>query len=193
MKEKVFKISEFVGIFAVYLIAVYLHFVYEISGGSTLAVLFGAVNESVWEHVKIFAAGYVGYAMLQLLWVRPPFRRYVTAKVLSLYALSGAIIVFNYAYTFFTKENILAVDIISSFIFVALAQLLSCTLTLHAKGLEDWFSAAVMLLMLFFLMFFSFTIFPPNAPLFRDPVTMTTGIPNAAVDAGAFYLDRMNL
>ena len=35
--------------------------------------------------------------------------------------------------------------------------------------LGDCFAPAVMLLLLYYLMFFSFTIFPPKTALFRDP------------------------
>ncbi len=42
-----------------------LHFLYELSGGSTLAAVFSAVNESTWEHMKLFFIPAFFFALLQ--------------------------------------------------------------------------------------------------------------------------------
>lgn len=169
MNKRALATSEAVGCVVIYTVAVGLHFFYPLSG-SPVSILFGAVNESVWEHVKIFSAAYAGYALLELCWLRVPFKRYVAAKCAGLYALMGAMIGFFYLYTGFTGRAIPAVDIISSAVTVVLAQLLSYWLTTRCDRLGDYFAPALMLLLLYYLMFFSFTIFPPKAGLFRDPI-----------------------
>ena len=174
--EKRYAVSEAVGCVVIYLVAAGLHFVYDLSGGGTLALHLGAVNESVWEHVKIFSAAYVGYAIFQLLWVRVPFRRYVAAKCAGLYLLMGGMIGFFYLYTAFTGKAILLVDLISSAVLVCAAQAVSYLLTTRVRLKDDWFYPALLLLMLYYLMFFSFTIFPPRAELFRDPQSGMFGI-----------------
>ena len=156
MNERKFKTLEIVGVVVIYLIATFLHFVYDLSGGSTLSILFGAVNESVWEHIKIFAVGYVAWALIEILWVKPPFKKFVTAKTVSLYFLSISIIVFFYTYNLFTEEPILIVDLLSSFVFVALSQYISFRLTVSDNEIEDYFAVAVLLLMTYFVMFFIF-------------------------------------
>lgn len=177
--NKRYAISEAVGIAVIYAAAVLLHFIYQMSGGSTLAIIFGAVNESVWEHTKIFAAAYCGYALLQLLWIRVPFRRYLVAKCCGLYVLVGGIIGFFYLYTSFSGKAILWLDIISSAVLVAAAQLCSYLITVRARHTGDLFIPALLLLMLYYLMFFSFSVFPPHTELFRDPSTGGYGIPDA--------------
>lgn len=162
-------ISEAAGAVVIYAAAVYLHFAFTLSGGGALALIFGAVNESVWEHVKIFSIAYVGYAILQLCWLRLPFKRYLVAKVIGLYVLMGTMIGFFYAYTAVIGRNIPRVDVISSLVLVILVQALSFFLETGENRLGEYFAPAVMLLMLYYLMFFSFTIFPPRLPLFRDP------------------------
>lgn len=180
MTNKRYAVSEAVGAAVIYAAAVLLHFIYELSGGSTLAVIFGAVNESVWENTKIFAAAYCGYALLQLLWVRVPFRRYLVAKCCGLYVLVGGIIGFFYLYTSFSGGAILWLDIASSAVFVAAAQLCSYRITVRCRRTEDLFIPALLMLMLYYLMFFSFSVFPPHADLFRDPTTGGYGIPGAS-------------
>jgi len=176
MNRRTLAISEAVGCVVIYAAAVFLHFFYPLSGGSPLSILYGAVNESVWEHLKIFTAGYIGYALLQLCWLRVPFKRYVAAKCAGLYALMIGMVGFNYLYTAFTGRNIPAVDVISSAVIVILAQLLSYVLMTGYDRIGDYFAPALMLLLLYYLMFFSFTIFPPKVGLFRDPVSGGFGL-----------------
>lgn len=190
MNTRTFRTLETVGSVIIYLIATMLHFVFDLTNGSALSILFGAVNESVWEHVKIFAAGYVMWAIFELLWVKPPFKKFVVAKTISLYALSLSIIIFFYSYTYFTKKPYLVADIIASVIFVMLSQILSYTLTVRDNKIKEYFCVACMMLMLFFLMFFSFTMFPPKIDLFRDPVTGTYGIIDSYIDKGAYFMDN---
>ena len=190
MSERKFRILEIVGAPVIYLTATLLHFVYDLSGGSTLSILFGSVNESVWEHVKIFAVGYVLWSVIELLWVKPPFKKFVVAKTVSLYFLSIAIVTFFYAYNLFTKEPILWLDLLSSAVFVILSQYLSYRLITNDNDIEDYFPVAVLLLMTYFVMFFSFTVFPPKIDLFKDPVTGMYGIIDDYIDHGAVFLSK---
>ena len=176
MNRRALAISEAAGCAVIYAAAVFLHFFYPLSGGSPLSILYGAVNESVWEHLKIFTAGYIGYALLQLCWLRVPFKRYAAAKCAGLYALMLGIAGFHYLYTAVIGRSIPAVDVISSAVIVVLAQLLSYRLITADDRIEDYFAPALMLLLLYYLMFFSFTIFPPKLGLFRDPVSGGYGL-----------------
>lgn len=190
MSERKFKLLETAGIPLIYLIASLLHFVYDLSGGSTLSILFGAVNESVWEHVKIFAVGFVVWAVIELLWVKPSFKKFVTAKTISLYLLSVSIIVFFYTYNLFVNEPVLWLDLLSSFAFVCLSQYTSYRLTVGDNKIADYFPVSVLLLMTYFIMFFSFTVFPPKVDLFKDPVTGMYGIIDKSIDEGAVFLSK---
>lgn len=190
MNTKLFKRLTIIGIPVIYLIATLLHFVYDLTNGSVLSILFGAVNESVWEHVKIFAVGYVIWSIIELLWVKPPFKKFVTAKTISLYFLSLSIIVFFYGYNAILDGPFLWLDLLSSAVFVTLAQLISYKLITSENSIEDYFAVALMLLMLYFIMFFSFTVFPPKIDLFKDPVTGMYGIIPDHIDIGAVFLDK---
>lgn len=182
MKNRRLLISDAVGCAVIYATAIILHFIFQWFGPSALTILFGAVNESVWEHVKIFSAAYVGYALLQLLWVQVEFRQYVVAKCVGLYLLMGGIIAFHYSYILLTGKHIAWVDILGSAMLVILAQVTSYRLTVGSHSLRDYFAPALFLLMLYYLMFFSFTIFPPKAELFRDPASGGFGYLENAVE-----------
>lgn len=176
MNKRSVALSEAAGCVFIYCTAVFLHFVYPLSGGAALSIVFGAVNESVWEHSKIFSAAYIGWSLLQLCWLKVCFKRYAVAKCIGLYALSGMIIGVYYAYTALTGGHIVWVDILSSLIAVVLVQALSYILETGENRLPDFFAPSLMLIMLYYLMFFSFTIFPPKIELFRDPVSGGYGL-----------------
>ena len=182
MKNKCFAVSEAVGCFVIYAAATLLHFVFSLFGPGALTILFGAVNESIWEHVKVFSAAYAGYALLQLLWIKTEFRRYVAAKCAGLYTLMGGIIALHCGYTAITGKAVAWIDLAGAAVIVALAQLLSYKLVVSRLPLRDYFAPAVFLLMLYYLMFFSFTIYPPKLELFRDPVSGVFGYPENAVE-----------
>lgn len=176
MDKRAVTLSEAAGCVFIYCAAVLLHFVYPLSRGAALSIVFGAVNESVWEHTKIFAAPYIGWALLQLCWLKVHFRQYVVAKVIGLYLMAGTVIGSSYLLSLFTEQNLLWADIAASLVAVIAAQALSCHLETSRNRLSEYFLPALMLLTLYYLMFFSFTIFPPKAELFRDPVSGGFGI-----------------
>lgn len=176
MDKKNIALSEAAGCVLIYSVAVLLHFVYPLSKGAALSIVFGAVNESIWEHTKIFTAPYIGWALIQLCWLKIHFRRYVVAKVIGLYLMAGVIIGSSYLLTLLTDHSALWMDIAVSLIAVLSAQTLSYRLETAQNRLDEYFLPALMLLTLYYLMFFSFTVFPPKTELFRDPVSGRFGI-----------------
>lgn len=189
MKKELFQKMEIIGIFFVFISGTLLHFVYDWMDGNVCSILFGAVNESVWEHIKIFAMPYVVWAIIELAAAMPYFKQFVVAKVLGLYGLSLTMILFFYLYTAFTKGSILWLDIVSVFIFICLSHYFSYKVTLSHVNLQQWFMPAVFLLLVYFSMYFGFTAAPPKVDLFKDPKTGMYGIPNSWLDAGAFFLE----
>lgn len=177
MNKELFKKLEIVGVLVVFLAGTLLHFVYEWSGGSAAAVLFGAVNESVWEHVKIFTMPYVVWGIIELAAAMPYFKQFIVAKVAGLYALGILTIVFFYVYTGIVGHSILWLDILSIFVWIAVSFFISYKITYYSKDLRFLFPLAVVMLLLFGAMYFSFTAAPPRLELFRDPVTGMYGVP----------------
>lgn len=169
MKNKGYVISELAGCAGIIPAAVWLHFVFRRYGVSALSILFGAVNESGWEHVKVISAAYIAYAILELLWIKVSFHRYVAVKVAVLYLLMAAAIVLGYGCRLVFGEHPATVDILVAGVLIIAAQALSCRLMTSGRISGDYFAPAVFLLLLYYLMFFSFTIYPPRFDLFRDP------------------------
>ncbi|HHZ06357.1 MAG TPA: hypothetical protein GX401_06175 [Clostridiales bacterium] len=177
MKKDLFKRLEIIGVFVVFISGALLHFLYNWNGG-VCGVLFGAVNESVWEHIKIFAMPYVAWSIIELAISAPYFKRFVIGKVLGLYTLSVLIAGFYYLYSGIIGRSVLAVDIISVFLWIGIAFYISYNIVVSDKEIRQFFTLSLYMLLLYFAMYFSFTVAPPHIDLFRDPNTGTYGIPN---------------
>ncbi len=169
-------------------LATLLHFIYDLTDGSVFAVLFGAVNESVWENTKIFLVAYCVWAVVELLVSKAPFKRFVIGKVIGIYFLAGYIILLHYFYVLFTGKSIMAVDITLGFTSVILAHIISYKIVSGRAKVESYFVPSLFLLALFFVAIFSFTAFPPHLELFRDENTGFYGVVPDYIDKGEAYL-----
>ena len=187
MSEKLFKRSEIAGPFIVFIIASLLHFIYDLSP-NVLTSLFGAVNESVWEHIKIFTIAYLFYGFIEMLLIRPAFKRFVVAKTLGVIAQGALIPLAYYAYTIFTQKPLLIVDLLIGFLSAVSGFLVSYRLYKSDRVIEKYFLTSIMILFLILMSLLCFTYFPPEAELFRDVVTGEFGIVPENIDMGAFAL-----
>lgn len=181
---------EIAGGAVVFLLASFLHFFYELTDGAVVGALFGAVNESLWEHIKIFSIAYLAWAIVELLWARPPFREFISAKAAGLLALWVGIALSFYIYTYFTGKPLLFVDLAIGIVFSVVSHFVSYRLTTSEKNKGQYFYTALMFLILAFIMILCMSYFPPKSHLFRDPVTGGYGVPPEALDAGAVFLDK---
>ncbi len=191
MNHKLYKRLEIAGGPVVFAIASFLHFLYELTNKSVTGALFGSVNESVWEHLKIFAIAYILWAIIELLWAKPPLKKFVWAKALGLYGMCISIAVFFYVYTFFTDKAILFLDLASGIVFAVLAHYLSYKITLRESNTGQYFYTGVMLIFLAIIMILCFSYYPPESELFRDPTTGLYGVIPDSFDEGAAALDTL--
>jgi len=144
------------------------HYLYDWTG-VFLFSFFSAVNESVWEHVKItfYAALFYGifeyYRQFQGNW------NFVFGKALGLIMIPLFIPFVYYGYTTFTGRNILWVDILTALLAGAVCQgftlLAVCDGRDYARFKYLSLSAAAMLVLLFTL----FTYYPPDFAIFVSP------------------------
>ena len=192
MNKLLFKRLEIVSGAVVFAIASLLHFLYDLTGKSILGALFGAVNESVWEHLKIFALAYIGWAIIELLWARPPLGQFVWAKALGVYSLCIGIAAFFYLYTPLTGRPILPLDLLSGLGFSFLAGFISYKVTIMKENRGQNFYTGLMMIFLLMIMILCFSFYPPKSPLFKDNVTGLYGIIPEYADKGDAKLDALH-
>jgi hypothetical protein len=152
-----------------------LHFCFEWSGSFAPLALFCAVNESVWEHLKLGFWPGLFFAFLEYFLFGKRVNNFWVAKVLSLYIIPISIIVLFYSYTAVLGRHTLALDILIFVFSIALAQFISYSLMSSEKDYSAFNKVALILLAVLTLAFSLFTYFPPKLELFLDPRTGNLG------------------
>lgn len=152
-----------------------LHFVYEWSGRRKWVALFGAVNESTWEHMKIAAIPALVWPVLEIpLFGNQP--NWIPAKLAAVVTILLAIPFIFYSYTSLTRKSILALDIGLFVVSVGLGQWVS-VLVMKSAPVPAWVtSVCFVLLVVLFAACLLLTLKPIRIFLFRDPVTGKYGL-----------------
>lgn len=173
MRNKLF-IDTLAGIFFTILTGTLSHFLYEWSGNNRYIGLIAPISESVWEHMKMVFFPMIVYCGIENIVLRKDYPCIYKANACAIYIGTFSIPVIFYAYTGILGKNYLAADIAVFCLSVALAFLFSYKLTKNItfsscktkSKIAVLYYTAVLLL---FLCFIIFTLYPPNIGLFQAP------------------------
>ena len=176
MERKKILIWEMTGAVIISLSGSLLHFVFALFGEWPPLALIAAVNESVWEHLKLAFWPALFYALIEWPFLRGKTKNFWTAKSFGIFSMPVIITAGFYGYKALIGHHILWVDI-SLFIFAVFAGQIMSTRLLLCRS----FNSATKILALFLLVvmigaFSLFTFFPPHVPLFCDSATGQFGI-----------------
>ena len=173
-----------IGFFVISLLGTFLHFAYDISGGNILVSLISAVNESVWEHIKIAVVPVYLYGIIEyLVLVRNKKNNSSHSNSYNLFfliVLRAAIITFiipviYYIYTAILKRHIFMIDIFIFYIAIFIAQIVSYNFVKRKYSkISEKISKQIAIIII--LLFALFTFVTPNFEIFRDETTNTYGI-----------------
>jgi hypothetical protein len=154
-----------------------LHFLYDWSGGAVWAAVLGAVNESVWEHVKLLVVPVFLFTVVQLCVTGHRYPDLPAVRAVTTVAGSLAIPVLYYTYTGAFGVQYTWADILIFFLADALLFWLDFRLLRRGAmgtGWQQIAGAAVLWGLLFAFVWCTFR--PPALPLFQDPVTGMYGM-----------------
>lgn len=167
---------ELIGIVFIIMLGSLLHFTFEWSGNNPVVGAFSAVNESVWEHLKLAFWPTVLFALIEFVLLKREVTNFVLAKTVGVYLMVAIIPAIFYSYTAFTGESIFAIDISSFVIAVVVGQLVSYKLLTYRKMPRRSGWITLVLLLALAVAFVVFTFFPPQLTIFRDSLTGQYGI-----------------
>ncbi len=166
---------EIVGTVFIIFLGTALHFTYAFSGNNPFVGSFSAVNESVWEHLKLPFWPSLFWILIEMYPLRKLIGNFFAAKVTRAVIMIVFIPVVFYSYTAFTEE-LLAVDIATFMIAVIIGQIVSFKLFRQDRTSKSTEMIAIIVITLLAMLFILFTFYPPHLPIFQDSNTGKYGI-----------------
>lgn len=166
--EKKLKKYSIIGIFVIFGLAAFWHFLFDLLPGTLTAVL-SPVNESVWEHVKLFyCPALVWYAIMYAA-VGKHYPNFLFSHALMLIVMPTVALLLHGAWRLFLSESV-AADIVFTFVAIALTSYAAYKLTVSRFRLGGFLFrfAAVIIIIGILVVFVLFTFNPPNHPLFQS-------------------------
>jgi hypothetical protein len=165
-----------IGTVFIILVGAFFHFIFELSGENLIIAGIAAVNESVWEHLKLGYWPLVFFSLIEYRFIKDEAKNLGIAKLMGALTFIATIIVIFYSYTAIIGEELLFIDILSFILGVIFGQIVSYKLMSSSK-LPQWINMLswIVFVGLGFL-FILFTFYPPKLPIFRDGVTRGYGI-----------------
>lgn len=172
-KKLSLKKYEIISTIFIILIGMLLHFTFKWSNNNSIVGMFSAVNESVWEHLKIlffpmFLTTIIGYFYYRNI------PNYLCSKTKGLFVALGFIIIFFYTYTGIIGTHYPIVDIISFIIAIIIGEYYTYKKIKQSSNCNTLISSLVLLILAFSFIIFTFN--PPHINIFKDPETNVYGI-----------------
>ena len=176
MAEKRWRTWETVGLLVVLAAGNLLHFVYDWMGQSPIAAPLAAVNESTWEHMKLFITPWVLWSLVERIALQG-HGSLLPARGLGMLTGLAAIPALFYTYTGICGKS---VDVVNVLIFQAAV----LAAWLVSRGLQRrgslsaplWQVLGILVQLGAAAVFAVWTVNPPELPLFVDPTNGTRGV-----------------
>jgi hypothetical protein len=154
----------------------FLHFLFDLSGEAKIFALFSAVNESVFEHLKLlfwpfFITVIIGFFVLE------HKKRIFLPAAIAVFSGMFFIASVHFTYKAFLGRSYSFIDISLFYVAVILSYLIFYILYKNGFGARSVGAfIGFSLFALIILAFIYFTINPPHTEAFLDPLTKTYGI-----------------
>ncbi len=152
-----------------------LHFLFDWTGGSVAVALFSAVNESIWEHLKLLFYPIVVFALVEYRCWGKDCQSFWCIKCMGILFGLAFIPVAYYTYTGVLGIKADWVNITLFFLTAGLVYWLKTKLFQENFACRLPAKAAVVVICLIAVAFTVFTFRPPHIPLFAAPLTGTYG------------------
>ena len=173
---KKFKILSVVGFFVISIIGTLLHFTYDLSNGNLIVATFSAVNESVWEHLKIAVMPVFLWTIVELFVLKYRPDNLWTALLAKITTNMFLIVILYYISLLVIGVHKAQVAIAIFYFSILVSQIVGVIVMNMRKVNVNIEEVAKYAILFIFLLFVFFTFLPPKAELFKDEVTQTYGV-----------------
>lgn len=153
-----------------------LHFLYDWTNKSIIVAPFSAVNESIWEHMKLLFFPMFVFSLFEYKFIGRSYENFWCAKLTG--AITGLLLIpmIYYTYTGVLGVNADWFNIVIFFIAVGSAYYLENLLLKNEINLCKSSQLAFTILCLIAVLFIVMTFVQPKIPLFQDMTTRNYGI-----------------
>ena len=180
-QEKLLKTQVIIIVISI-ILGTILHFTYNLSGENNFIGSFSAVNESVWEHLKLAFFPMLILGIIEYFFVKNISNNYIEAKTIGIFLAISFIVVAFFTYTGILGVDILILDILIFIISIILGEAISYKLMKRENESNNKTKVLAGIILIFLLFSFIICTFnPPKVNLFRDPITKTYGIDRAKI------------
>ena len=180
-QEKLLKMQVIITVILI-ILGTILHFTYNLSGGNNFIGTFSAVNESVWEHLKLAFFPMLILGIIEYFFVKNISNNYIEAKTIGIFLAISFIVIAFFTYTGILGVDILILDILIFITSIILGETISHKLMKRENESNNKTKVLAGIILIFLLFSFIICTFnPPKVNLFRDPITKTYGIDRAKI------------
>lgn len=157
-----------------FILGTLLHFIYELSGGNSIIATFSAVNESVWEHLKLLFFPMLLTTIIGYFYIGKNVPNFLCSKTIGIITSMLFTVIFFYTYSGILGKNIAIIDISSFFIATILGEYVAYRLM--SRSFKCNHKIAIIVLIMIGICFIAFTYSAPPIGIFKDPITGQYGI-----------------
>lgn len=147
-----------------------LHFTYDFSGKNPIIGAFSAVNESVWEHLKLLFIPFFIYTIISYFTLTNRSENFILSSAIGVIFGMLFIVIGFYAYTAILGHSFLPVDI-ALFVLACIFSFLIRNYLIRNNLFDFVYSEYIGMALFIFLllMFVLFTFYPPDLAMFSNP------------------------
>ena len=166
-KTKIKKYQIFSVVFTI-ILGILLHFTYQLSEKNQLVALFSAINESVWEHLKLVFFPMMITTIFGKIYFGKNLPNFLCSKVIGIISSMLFMVIFFYTYSGIIGKNLALIDITSLLISVLLGEYVSYKLIVSYFKCNNKFYLFILIILT--ILFIVFTFYQPNLGIFIDPL-----------------------
>lgn len=156
-----------------------LHFTFELFSNNLFIASFSAVNESVWEHLKLVFFPMFIFAIIEYFLLKNYNNKnnYIFSKTVAIVFACLFITIFFFTYTGIIGTNYFIIDIFLFLFAIIFWEFISYKLLIKNSKINNTIKyICIFILLILLISFIIFTYFPPKINYFKDPIKNNYGI-----------------
>ena len=167
MREKTLKKFSIAGVFVIFALAVFWHFLHDLMPNTVTAAM-SPVNESLWEHTKLFFCPALIWYTVMYFAAGKRYPNFLFSHAVVLVAMPVSALLLHKLYRLFTTDHIVVLDIAITFAVIAAGSYAAYKLTVSRLKLSGavFRIATALVVVTLAVLFVVWTFHPPAHPLF---------------------------